>query len=194
MMTRSAIDFEAPYGDSGACGVSSVTWSTSGVPNTPALEEKTSRSTPDASIPSSSVTVPADVAAVGLQGAVDGHPGVLERRRDGRHRRRRAPSPPPPRPGRRRTRAPGARRAQRTTRRRWRGRRARRRPDRSRSVRVPRVSRCIRRPRSPTRWSCEGPPGQSLVGLDIARPRPLDDVVGQRRRRLPDRRSQPALR
>ena len=57
-MIRSPMSFEAPYGDSGAWAVSSVTSSVVGVPKTAADPEKTSLGTPAAAISSSSVTVP----------------------------------------------------------------------------------------------------------------------------------------
>jgi hypothetical protein len=55
---HSEISLLSPYGDSGRVGVASVTRSTSGVPNTPALDENTMLATPAASMRSTSTWVP----------------------------------------------------------------------------------------------------------------------------------------
>ena len=52
------MSFVSPYGDSGRVGVSSVTGSTSGVPNVAALEENTTLSTPASAMARSTLTVP----------------------------------------------------------------------------------------------------------------------------------------
>ena len=57
-ISHSPISLLSPYGDSGNVAVSSVTSSTSGVPNVAALEENTIDSTPVRSIASSRWTVP----------------------------------------------------------------------------------------------------------------------------------------
>ena len=57
-MSHSPISLLSPYGDSGRVSVSSVTSSTSGVPNVAALEENTILSAPVRSIASRRLTVP----------------------------------------------------------------------------------------------------------------------------------------
>jgi hypothetical protein len=52
------MSFDSPYGDAGAFGVSSTTSSTSGVPYTAALDEKTTLSTSHAAIAPRSVAMP----------------------------------------------------------------------------------------------------------------------------------------
>ena len=191
--SRSPMRFDSPYGDSGACGVSSVTRSTSGVPNTAADAEKTSRGDAGGSHPLEQHDGPAHVAAVGLQRAVDRHPGVLEAGQvhDPVDLPRR-PARPPRRPGRRPTR--DERHVRRHERRRC--------PlDRSSSTTTSPAARAQRARH--VRADVAGPaghqPGRHVNVLPVSRSYAstyrarvaLDDVVGQRRRRRPDARSHP---
>ena len=76
--SHSPISFDSPYGDSGLVGVSSVTMSTSGVPNVAALEENTILSTPVSAIALEHADRTGHVLVVRVQRPRDRDAGVLE--------------------------------------------------------------------------------------------------------------------